>query len=430
MAGRVRNIEHEVSADADDVVQVAAHMIAGAVQCVNAVRIELRRPRRQQGALNHFSALEITANYSAFCFELREETIPFLEQPAILERIAHGNFQRRQPGRLDQKVERTDLNRIDSGIERVHARQNDPDRRDFFPIGPTDQIQTAQSGHEEVGNDDVHVFAAQDLLRCRAVRCFKHAVQSDARQPSAHEHPCDRVIINDQDGGGVLHTAIPIRQSLYGHGYLNHIGVAMILPVDPRQLLRLRSWTRVACVVLISMGTLVLLGWLLGLDVLVTLLHPGRVAMNPLTAIEFILAGMALSRLQAEDAPAELRKRGSLIGGAMAVLAALTLVDNYLALPSVDRLLFASRLGANRMAPNTALNFILTGSALALLDRRIFGRYWWPQVAALVTAFIALIAITGYGQQQDRERSRNAGFDAHLVKPVQIDALVATLAAT
>jgi len=30
-----------------------------------------------------------------------------------------------------------------------------------------------------------------------------------------------------------------------------------------------------------------------------------------------------------------------------------------------------------------------------------------------------LIAITGYGQQSDRQRSREAGFDEHMVKPVE-----------
>jgi CheY-like chemotaxis protein len=42
---------------------------------------------------------------------------------------------------------------------------------------------------------------------------------------------------------------------------------------------------------------------------------------------------------------------------------------------------------------------------------------------------VRLIAITGYGQQQDRERSRDAGFDEHLVKPVQFDSLIEALAA-
>lgn len=38
-----------------------------------------------------------------------------------------------------------------------------------------------------------------------------------------------------------------------------------------------------------------------------------------------------------------------------------------------------------------------------------------------------LIAVTGYGQQGDRDRSHDAGFDAHLVKPVSLDVLHAAL---
>jgi CheY-like chemotaxis protein len=34
-----------------------------------------------------------------------------------------------------------------------------------------------------------------------------------------------------------------------------------------------------------------------------------------------------------------------------------------------------------------------------------------------------LVALTGYGQESDRIQSRNAGFDAHLVKPVDLPAL-------
>jgi CheY-like chemotaxis protein len=40
-----------------------------------------------------------------------------------------------------------------------------------------------------------------------------------------------------------------------------------------------------------------------------------------------------------------------------------------------------------------------------------------------------LVAITGYGQEQDRERSAAAGFVAHLVKPVEIDHLRSVLSA-
>jgi CheY-like chemotaxis protein len=38
-----------------------------------------------------------------------------------------------------------------------------------------------------------------------------------------------------------------------------------------------------------------------------------------------------------------------------------------------------------------------------------------------------LIALTGYAQPEDRQRAREAGFDAHLAKPPDIDALAREL---
>ena len=39
-----------------------------------------------------------------------------------------------------------------------------------------------------------------------------------------------------------------------------------------------------------------------------------------------------------------------------------------------------------------------------------------------------LIALTGWGQDEDRRRSREVGFDNHLVKPLDPDKLSAMLA--
>jgi CheY-like chemotaxis protein len=39
-----------------------------------------------------------------------------------------------------------------------------------------------------------------------------------------------------------------------------------------------------------------------------------------------------------------------------------------------------------------------------------------------------LIALTGYGQEEDRKRALEAGFDAHLTKPADIEALKKLLA--
>jgi CheY-like chemotaxis protein len=42
-------------------------------------------------------------------------------------------------------------------------------------------------------------------------------------------------------------------------------------------------------------------------------------------------------------------------------------------------------------------------------------------------AGLRLIALTGYGQESDLRRTRDAGFDGHLVKPVEIDAIEAAI---
>jgi CheY-like chemotaxis protein len=43
-------------------------------------------------------------------------------------------------------------------------------------------------------------------------------------------------------------------------------------------------------------------------------------------------------------------------------------------------------------------------------------------------AAMSVIALSGYGQEADRRRSAEVGFDAHLVKPVDIEALEALVA--
>ena len=42
---------------------------------------------------------------------------------------------------------------------------------------------------------------------------------------------------------------------------------------------------------------------------------------------------------------------------------------------------------------------------------------------------ITILAVTGWGQEEDRRNSAAAGFDGHLVKPVDPDTLINTLSA-
>jgi CheY-like chemotaxis protein len=41
---------------------------------------------------------------------------------------------------------------------------------------------------------------------------------------------------------------------------------------------------------------------------------------------------------------------------------------------------------------------------------------------------LLMVALTGYGRDEDRQRSSDAGFNAHLVKPVDVATLNALLA--
>jgi CheY-like chemotaxis protein len=49
------------------------------------------------------------------------------------------------------------------------------------------------------------------------------------------------------------------------------------------------------------------------------------------------------------------------------------------------------------------------------------------QVRTLRGSTIVLVALTGYGQPSDRAESESAGFDHHLVKPVDLDKVTGLL---
>lgn len=69
---------------------------------------------------------------------------------------------------------------------------------------------------------------------------------------------------------------------------------------------------------------------------------------------------------------------------------------------------------------------------VVLLDVGLPGVDGYEVVARLrrdpATADAVVIALTGYAQPEDRRRALEAGFDSHLVKPVDIDCLRAALA--
>lgn len=146
-------------------------------------------------------------------------------------------------------------------------------------------------------------------------------------------------------------------------------------------------------------GLAVLLGWALHSAALRGV-FPGLVAMNPATAVAFVLAGLSLWLL----APGPVTGWRQPVAMASALLVALVALAKLASFAGwdlgVDQLLFRRELDAmapsNRMAPNTALDFLLCAAALLALDRETLGGHRLAQWLAMLAAIPALFAVIGY----------------------------------
>ncbi len=147
------------------------------------------------------------------------------------------------------------------------------------------------------------------------------------------------------------------------------------------------------CWIVMSLACLVLIGWLFEISLLKTMIHPGRVPMNPLTAVAFLLAGGTLWFLLPETASFQRRLAGFVSAAFLLILAGLKLADYPIVDQGIDEWLFASSLGGSRMAPHTAFTFLLLGFALILLDVR--DRHWPSRACVMIVAVIALLSLTG-----------------------------------
>ena len=76
------------------------------------------------------------------------------------------------------------------------------------------------------------------------------------------------------------------------------------------------------------------------------------------------------------------------------------------------------------MARGELPNFVLLDIGLPYLD----GYHVASRIRQELGALTIIIAITGYGQEEDRRRAYTAGCDYHLLKPIDKSALVALLA--
>lgn len=151
----------------------------------------------------------------------------------------------------------------------------------------------------------------------------------------------------------------------------------------------------------VAIGTAVLAGWLLGRLAWTTVL-PGLPAMTANSALMAILAGASLIAC----APANVSRRRSvlskLLAGAVAVIAALSLVEYLSGLDlGIDRLLadpaaFQLHRNFGRPSPQTSAAFLLIAASIICIDWRTARGKRPAEVLALLSGIIPLVALLGY----------------------------------
>ena len=166
---------------------------------------------------------------------------------------------------------------------------------------------------------------------------------------------------------------------------------------DPRFLRWTYRLARLAASVTVLAGALVLWGWHTNDEYLKSFMHVSQVATHPLVAMQFILAGAALLLLQAEPLSRWRRYVGVVLGATVVVIAVLKLIGyQYNWERGVDTYLFYFKLGGYRMSPNAAFSFLLIGLALVLMEVRVRGRAYLPQVCVIAATAIGLLSMSSY----------------------------------
>lgn len=162
-----------------------------------------------------------------------------------------------------------------------------------------------------------------------------------------------------------------------------------------------RTVARFAALAAILFGSLALLGWEFGIELFKSLI-PGFVAMNPVTALALILAGVSLLIQGTVESGWKTRRMSQVLASAVLIVGLLKLAGVLFRWNlGIDQILFHDKPGfvgatlPNQISPNAAAAFFLIGSALLLLDEKFRGGRP-SQFLALAASIIPLLAIIGY----------------------------------
>ena len=153
---------------------------------------------------------------------------------------------------------------------------------------------------------------------------------------------------------------------------------------------------RLCALACLALGVVVMVGWV-GRFPLLVQLHESWVPMQFNTALGFVLTGAGLGLLSAERLG---WSRGT--GALLVLLGGLTLTEYVGGLSlGIDEFFFEHYIitetsHPGRMAPNTALSFVLAGGALALAGAEWDGRHKLRATLGAVVGALGLVALIGY----------------------------------
>ncbi|MGH7899616.1 MAG: two-component system sensor histidine kinase NtrB [Candidatus Binatia bacterium] len=164
--------------------------------------------------------------------------------------------------------------------------------------------------------------------------------------------------------------------------------------------IRFNSFSETAAAAVVLTGAAVLFGWLFDNPTLKSL-HPGLVSMKANDALAFMLAGSVLWLLREEPIADRQRRVSRVLAVAVAAIGVATLSEYAFGWSlGIDQLVFAETTGMvwtshpGRMAPTSALNFLLLGIALHQLD--VPRSQWRVEILTFAAIFVSFLALLGH----------------------------------
>ena len=171
---------------------------------------------------------------------------------------------------------------------------------------------------------------------------------------------------------------------------------------SPSLVQSLRLYARVAAELVAILGIAVLAGWALDVEMLKSAI-PGHASMKANSALAFVLAGISERALCSERTGPRVRRAAKVAGVLVAAIGLATAFEYVSGLDlGIDQLLFREAPRAiqtshpGRMAPGSALAFLLLGIALAVHDVETSAGSRPSQLLALVAGLVPLQAMIGF----------------------------------